>query len=353
MADTRTLPAGPLEAYCTSGTSPGRPTLHLLGAGGVGRALLRTLDSAALRLVAVSDSSGTLSSPDGLDPARVADLKERTGRVSPTVRPLAPGDLASVGADIVVDVTSTTPGRSAWTTMLDDEVLGRGACLVLAAKDGLLSRAGAWTHPRTHSRVRYNAVLGGTGHALRTELRVLRGAVRGVAIAGNATSTTVIEAVERGASLDEGIDEARRAGLLETDPELDFRGVDAATKLAIVVGALRRRTISLHSVAAADLRDLDVEVVRARARRGRTTRLVARGRSRGGLRVRYEEVERGHWLDVPPDRVAYGYELGDGTVRVHVGDGLGADRTAAAVLHDVVQAVAERARHGAPLGGGR
>lgn len=352
MDDPRSLSGGPLEAYCTSGTSPGdRPTLHLLGAGGVGRALLRRLDAERVRLVAVSDSKGTLASPDGLHPTRVAELKERTGRVTPTARTLEPGDIAAVGADIVVDATTSGPKHLEWAGLLEAEVLDRGAHLVLAAKDALRSRAALWAQAGRRSRVRFNAVLGGTGDQFLTELRTLRAATRAVAIAGNATTTTVIDAVERGASLEEGIEVARRAGLLEADPELDFGGVDAATKLAIVLGAFRRVPVSLRAIDREDLRALDVDLVRARARDGLTTRLVARAERRPRPRVRYEEVERGHWLDVPPDRVVYGYELSSGGVRVHVGDGLGADRTAQAALADIGRAIADRAGEAVHAGG--
>jgi homoserine dehydrogenase len=353
MCASRPPAGGPLEAYCTSGTSPGRPTLHLLGVGAVGRAFLRRLPADRVRLVAVSDTSGTLARPEGLSPSRVADLKERAGRVSPSVRPLAPGDVASIGADIVVDATSTVLGRSKWTDLLDAEVLDRKAHLVLAAKDGLRSRASAWTRASHAPLVRYNAVLGGAGGQLRDELPGLRDATRGVAIAGNATTTTIIDAIETGASLDEGIEVARRKGLLETDPELDFRGVDAALKLAIVVGALWGFPVGLDSVATDDVRELDVEEIRARAGVEHTTRLVARAERDGALRARFEQVHRGHWLDVPPDRVVYGYELAGGEVRVHAGDGLGAERTAAAVLYDVDQVVAERSGWRSGVGGGR
>lgn len=353
MQDTRTAPEGPLEAYCTTGTSPGRPTLHLLGVGGVGRALLRSLGEGRVRLVAVSDSNGTVANPAGLNPSRVAELKERTGRVSASVKPLVPGDLEAIGADIVVDATSTTPGRSSWGERLDHEVVRQGRHLVLVAKDALRERAAAWDRAPHRHLVRYNAVLGGAGHALHTELRTLRTAARAVAIAGNATTTTVIDAVERGASLADGIEIARRRGLLESDPELDFRGVDAATKLAIVVGALRRAPVALDAIGCDDLRGLDVERVRARARDGRTTRLVARAGRHGPLQVRYEEVTRGHWLDVPSDRVVYGYEVAGGGVRVHVGEGLGAERTAEAALADVDRAVAALAVRADVPGGAR
>ena len=332
---------GHVEAYCTTGSSPGRPTLHLIGPGAVGRSLLRQLDPSSLRLIAVSDSSGTLHAPAGLAPDRVAELKERTGRVTAgrTPTPLNATLLRQIEADIVVDTTATVLDREDWHEALTAGVLQRGAHLVLAAKDGICAQASVWSGADFHDRVRYNAVLGGAGHGLHDEVDEIRSSCRAAAVAGNATTTTIIRVVESGLSLNEGIEVAARAGLLEADPELDFRGVDAAVKLAIVAGILQRKAIDPTTIACEDIRSLDPAVIRGRAARHATTRLVGRLDERGRLGLRYEEVARGAALDVPPDRVAYLYELHSGGSRLHVGDGLGAALTARAALRDVREVV--------------
>jgi homoserine dehydrogenase len=90
-----------------------------------------------------------------------------------------------------------------------------------------------------------------------------------------------------------------------------------------------------------DLRTLDPALLRARAARGLTTRLVARADRGGNLRVAYEEVALGSPLAAPPDRVVYGYELPEG-LRVHTGLAIGYERTAAALLDDVRDALTGR-----------
>jgi hypothetical protein len=68
------------------------------------------------------------------------------------------------------------------------------------------------------------------------------------------------------------------------------------------------------------VRELDPAVLRQRAARGATTRLVARaGRDPGSLRVTFEEVRRDSPLAAPPDRVIYGYRIGDFRFREHHG----------------------------------
>ena len=347
MHDSGLAADGHVEAFRSTGSSPGpdtRPTLHLIGPGAVGRHLLRRLDPASVRLVAVTDSRGTLFSPYGLTPPRAAEVKERTGSVAPSRSALDIAMLESIGADIVVDATATQPGREAWYDLLQVGVIERGSHLILAAKDALCARVGRWTGV-DHDLVRYNAVLGGAGDRLHAELDELRGSFRSIAVAGNATTTTIIGVIEDGGTLEQGIEAAREAELLETDPELDFRGVDAALKLAIVAGALLGRPVDPNAIPADDIRDLDLDAVRTRPSHGCTTRLVGRLQPDGALEVRYEEVAHASPLDVPVDRVAYLYHTANGDARLHVGDGLGAERTAIAALRDIDEVVALRAAH--------
>lgn len=347
---------GGADAYCTTGSSPGTVapvtsiapfrhgantndpvTLHLIGPGAVGSALLRMIPPGVI-LTGVTDSTATLRGTAGIDPFWIAANKEhgRPLRTQPGARALELRDaLTWVGADIVVDATATDFNRPHWAETLESAVLARGARLVLAAKDALCSAAPRWFASERHDAVGCNAVLGGTGRYLQRELDGLRERCVSIAIAGNASTTTILETVERGGSLDDGIAEARRLGFLEADPELDLRGADAAVKLAIVAGALRSHAIDPASIPCDDIRDLDPALVRERARRGRTTRLVARADEYGRLAVRYEEIERGSPLAAPVGRVVYAYVLEDGAARVHVGAGLGAVATARALRADI------------------
>src|SRR5687767_15177662 len=72
-----------VDAYHTSGTSPTTypavrgqyDTVHLLGAGAVGRVFLERLAASRRVLVAVTDSTATIYSPAGLDARAVAAWK--------------------------------------------------------------------------------------------------------------------------------------------------------------------------------------------------------------------------------------------------------------------------------------
>jgi homoserine dehydrogenase len=350
------------DAFCTTGNSPGRraathtttpaPTtrrhtapvasVHLLGPGAVGSALLRKLPHGCI-LTGVTDSTATLRGRGGLDPHWIAAIKRRGRSLAgePGARALElAAALAWVDADVVVDATATDFRRAGWADTLHRAVLGSGRALVLAAKDALCRNAHVWLGDET--RTGCNAVLGGTGRLLQRELGALRTTCAGVAIAGNASTTAILAAVERGGTVEDGIAEAAARGFLEADRELDLRGADAAAKLAIVAGALSGRAIDPASIGCDDIRTIDSALIRARVHRGCTTRLVARADACGALAVRYEEIPRGSPLAAPIGRVIYAYALADGTTRVHVGAGLGAEATAHAALADLAAFVADR-----------
>ena len=329
------------NAYGSSGTSPtaanGTVRVHLFGVGLVGSELLGRLPETC-RLVAVTDSSATVHVEAGLDPVAIRDFK----RAGVPLAGHARGDviardaaLRRVGADLVIDAMPSDPRRAESHRAWASTVIDSGAALAMASKQALKGAAGEWIRPDLRDRVGLNAVLGGTGDRLQAEIAELREDAVACAVAGSATSTLIIDAIERGARVDQGIERAERAGVLEPDPELDFRGEDAAVKLAIVAGALWGGRVDASAISREDLRDLDPDLLVERALRGSTTRLVGRATRGGDLSLRYEEVPRSTALAIGLGEVAYAYELGSGETRVHRGQGVGPAGTAEALAADV------------------
>ena len=332
------------DAFHSSGQSPGPVrTLHLLGPGRVGRALVPHLADLPLRVVAISDTTATAFDRQGLPLAAIAAHKAAGGSLASWPRAEAiPTELAVriVGADVVVDATPTDQASVQAALQRARAALQNGAFLAVAGKNALAEAAPQWLLGPHRGRVGVHAALGGAGQALLRELDELREHCRELVLVGNVTTTVLIEAIERGGSLDDGLAVARQLGLLEADPTQDLDGSDAATKLRAVWGAVFADAWTappaFDRIARTDARALDPAVLRARAEQGLTTRLVARGgRSGTDLRVAYEAVERGSPLAAPPDRVVYGYQLPSG-LRVHTGLGIGHERTAQALAKDLV-----------------
>ncbi len=330
------LPAhASVEPFCASGSSP---TVHLVGAGAVGRAFLRRLEQCpAACLVAVTDRSGTVFAESGLDPARIAAHKAQGTPLLAIPGAAAVGAataIAAVEADIVVDAASSDPAEVPAALARARAALRCGAQLVLAAK----AAAAAEPHEllvQHGERVGINALLGGTGARLQREADALRRDCVAVTAVANASSTAVLTELERGCALADALERARARGLLEPDPSLDLDGTDAASKIAVVAGLLWQRTAPLSIAPAIDFAAVDGAQLARRAARGRTTRLVARVDRDGSAAVELVGLDRRDVLAVPPDRVAYVYEDAAGGQRVHIGLGLGPDGTAEALLEDV------------------
>ena len=169
--------------------------------------------------------------------------------------------------------------------------------------------------PLVHGYQRLNALAESHARLYRFEAAVMDGAPvfslvrRCLPLAGmrsvhgifTSTATVVIEAVERGATIDDGIREAQSLGIAETDPSYDIDGWDSAVKLCAVSGVILERAIRPADVQRAGIRALDPDAVRAAHDAGRPFRLVGRvGVERDTLiaRVAPEQVSVGSPLAV-------------------------------------------------------
>jgi len=341
------------DAACSSGPSPTRKSVHLIGPGRVGRAVLRELADLPVRLVAVSDSSATVFAREGLDAHALAEWKESGRRLSEHEQSAGvPLDVALdvFSADLVVDCSDSClePAARARTRKRARTLLSRGRTLILAAKTPLLG-ADSGSDERDDlvdlaraieaGRVGVNAVFGGAGRAIARELATLRDDATALACVANATTTALVSALERGRSFDDGCAWARALGLLERDPTQDLDGRDAALKLALIASLWLGQRFVPDAVVRrgeqADARALDPDLLRERRDRGATTRLVGRATRDGNLSLAYEEVAAGSALAVPASHVSYSFALPEGATRVFLGDGLGPQKTARALVTDL------------------
>lgn len=96
-------------------------------------------------------------------------------------------------------------------------------------------------------------------------------AVRGVF---TSTATVVLEAVERGLSIGEGIAEAQRLGIAEADPAYDIDGWDSAVKLCAVGNVILGGELRPGDVRRGGIRALGEDAIRTAAAEGSPYRLV-------------------------------------------------------------------------------
>ena len=118
--------------------------------------------------------------------------------------------------------------------------------------------------------------------------------IRGFTGVLNSTTNVVIQAMEEGRTLAEGIEEAQRIGIAEADASYDIDGWDAAAKAAALANVLMNARLTPLDVDRRGIGRLTPERIADVKSRGKRVRLVARARLVGGavkLRVRAEVLD--------------------------------------------------------------
>ena len=114
-------------------------------------------------------------------------------------------------------------------------------------------------------------------------------AVRGVF---TSTATIVLEAIERGETFADGIAEAQRLGIAESDPSYDVDGWDSAVKLCAIANVIFGAELRPGDVERDGLRALGEEEIRCAAAAGAPYRLVGEvALVNGGVRARVGAVQ--------------------------------------------------------------
>jgi len=155
----------------------------------------------------------------------------------------------------------------------------------------------------------------------------------------NVTANVILEEMGRGASYEDGVAAAQRAGVAETDPTLDVDGWDAAAKAMIVARTVFAARISLQDVRREGIRGVSPDDLRQAQVAGETVKLIAHVQ-RDGSSVRAWVGPEARPLTDPLGRLR-GIEVGMiyrtdplGAVTTTVQD-TGPIPTALAVLRDV------------------
>ncbi len=246
----------------------------LLGCGTVG-------SSVAERLLSERDAIERRSGVRyELRAVAIRDLNKR--RPDSVDRRLFTRDARCVVDDPQVDLVIELVGGTTEAAELVERALDRGRHVVTANKD-LLATQGPRLRALAASRgatLRFEAAVAGAIPIARTLDDALAGdetlSVSGVV---SGTCTSILSAMERGASFGDALAQAQSLGYAEADPSSDVDGDDAAHKLALlaqmafglaVVSPRIRRTgitsISRHDVARARLQGFRIRLVAATER---------------------------------------------------------------------------------------
>jgi homoserine dehydrogenase len=274
--------------------------LALIGYGNVGRAFARLLEkkraSYPFRIVGVHTARhGTALSDKGL-------------AIEPEFGPAAASAeefLNRARAEVALEVTPLNPMTGEPAISHIRAAFARGMHVVTANKG-----------PIAHAYAELKELARCAGVHFRFESTVMDGApvfnlvrdhLPGVTVLGfagvlNSTSKIVVEALRDGKTLGEGIAIARRLGIAEADPWYDLDGWDSAAKAAALANVLLEARVTPQAIQPRGIGRLTPERVAELDRRGKTVRIVSRGRRIPNgvkLRVRAEVLDKTDVLAAP------------------------------------------------------
>ncbi len=305
--------------------------IGLLGLGTVGSAVARTFAERSRHL---DDAAGR---PLRLIAAAVRDASRPREAGDVPVTEDAFTILDDTEVDVVVEVIGgVEPARDLHLAAFE-----RGKHVVTANKE-LVAKEWDVLHEAARlakRQLRFEAAVAAAVPVIAAA-RTL-GASRPRSVRGllNGTSTFICSRMERGATFDDALIEAQRAGYAEADPSNDVDGLDAAYKLVILLRVLGHR-IHPDEVQRTTLRGTTSATLQAALARGRTIRSIAVAELDGGrvrARVGPEEVDVASLEGAasgPTNVVTFETDLA-GTL-TFTGPGAGGPATASAILGDVI-----------------
>jgi homoserine dehydrogenase len=275
--------------------------LALIGYGHAGRALARLLRQKRRQFPFTITGIHTLRHGTAVDPAGLP-LEPPMGPRAASIEEF----LDAARAQVAVEVTTLNPSTGEPAVSHIRAAFARGMHVVTANK-GPLAHA--------YAALRDEAVRAGV--AFRFEAAAMDGApvfnlwrhgLPGVTVHGftgalNSTSTVVVEAMEQGGSMEDGLARARALGITEAGGAYDLEGWDSAAKTAALANVLMDARTTPQQVSTRGITRLTPERVQELVRKGKTVRLISRARRTGAalsLRVRAEVLDRGDILAAAP-----------------------------------------------------
>ena len=266
--------------------------LALIGYGNVGRAFARVLEKKRaafpFRIVAIHTARhGTAYSPRGLS-------------TTPAFGPPAQSIdefLERARAEVALEITPLDPATGEPAISHIRAAFRRGMHAITANKGPIANAYADLRDEADRAGVMFR--FESTCMDGAPVFNMVRNNLPGVSILGftgalNSTSKVVVETMRRGLSIEEGIEEARRMGITETDASYDIDGWDSAAKAAALANVLMDARVRPGDVDRRGIARLTPERIAVLKEKRKTVVLVSRARrTPNGTRLRV----RGEVLD--------------------------------------------------------
>jgi homoserine dehydrogenase len=291
--------------------------IAFLGFGNVAKALVRLLESRRSELASRYGFTYTITGVA----TRTLGWRANAGGLTPNASPPEGtacydiGDwLLTARPDVVLESIGLDPHTGQPALGYIGEALRAGAHVVSANKG-----------PVVHGYRELSALAESRARLYRFEAAVMDGTpvfslvrrclplagIRAVSGVFTSTATVVLEAIERGASIEHGIAQAQALGIAEADPSYDVDGWDSAVKLCAIANVILERALRPADVSRVGLRSLHPDAVRAAQIAGRPFRLVGRVGVEGDTltaRVAPEQVAAGSELAITGSTLVTRYD---------------------------------------------
>ncbi len=326
----------------------------ILGFGAVGKGVAKVIsmkrdeikDKYGLDIIitAVSDTSGAAVCEEGLDPALLLEIKEKTGKISKYPEYGVPNlsnieVLNNADYDCLVEVTPTDiedgePAKShilkAFNDKKDVVTSNKGPLAISFADIAQSAR-------KNGVQLRYEASVGGAMPILNFAHDTLPSCnIESILGILNGTTNYILSRMAKeGSSYEQILKESQEMGIAETNPAQDVEGTDAACKVVILANSILKRNVTLKDVEVVGISKITQEAISLAKNEGYLIKLIG-------------EVSS-DTLEVSPRLVREGSPFAvDGTLNVAtlktdladevtvVGKGAGSIETASAILSDII-----------------
>jgi homoserine dehydrogenase len=326
----------------------------LAGFGTVGQALTRVLHQDAQRIVqaygfqpqltTIIDSQGSCFDEAGLDIPLVLKTKEKYGTVAKYPGSGRRNDdsthiISDSDAEVVVETTPSNfkdgePGLSNIKTALSTR-----KHVVTANKGPLALAMPALLELARHRnlQLRFSGTVGGGTPFLDFAAKCMPGEkiarIKGIL---NGTTNYILTRMEKSSlTFQKALVEAQRKGYAEKDPTNDVEGLDTAAKIVIIANWVLNKGLNLRDIDTTGISKITPQKLREAQASGARVKLIGRIEE-SSASVKPEEIQADDPTCVPDTLNALTFSTehaGDITL---IGPGAGGERTASAIVRDLV-----------------
>lgn len=290
------------------------------------------------RVVAITDSKGSLTDEKGLNLMEAIDIKKNKGFSGMKTLEV----IEKVDFDVAIETTPTNvhSGEPGLTHIVKS--MEKNANVITSNKGPLVTDFKKLVKLAEKKGVRfmYEATVGGAMPIIKlakndlagNDVRVIKGVLNG-------TCNYILTRMEKEKmTYSQVLSEAQELKIAEADPSYDVEGIDSAAKLVILANSIMQMNASFEDVEITGITRITPESFEVAGSKNYTIRLIAEAnRKKGFLKVSPRLVPRHHPLAIEGTMNAALIRTDLAGDIVVMGKGAGKYETASAIVSDLIE----------------